>query len=141
MNILNAVTAAVFLGSWNIFHSLASKHIGSAVGAILVSAVAILTGGIVIFSRYRPAELSITLPGFIFVCLAGAAAFCVDYFTLKTYTAGLDVSIAGPVIIGGSIAVASTLGFMLGEQCSAGKMLAIFLVITGSIILASHRSF
>jgi multidrug transporter EmrE-like cation transporter len=57
---------------------------------------------------------------------------------LKSYGTGLTVSVAGPIIIGGSIAVAAIIGLFLGESLTLMKVLGLILVIGGASILAMH---
>ncbi|MEA2097478.1 MAG: hypothetical protein U9P70_00120 [Patescibacteria group bacterium] len=68
--------------------------------------------------------------------LAGVCALAIDYFALKAYGSGLAISVAGPIIIGGSIAVAVLIGFFLGESITAVKIIGLLFVIVGSGILA-----
>jgi len=56
---------------------------------------------------------------------------------LKAYGSGLAVSIWGPIIIGGSIAVAAVIGFFMGESVTVSKLSGLALVILGSAILAA----
>ncbi|MBI3384613.1 hypothetical protein HY030_00260 [Candidatus Gottesmanbacteria bacterium] len=69
--------------------------------------------------------------------MAGICALGIDYFALRTYSSGLSISIGGPIIIGGSIAVASVVGFLLGDSLTFLKILGLILIIFGSAILAS----
>ena len=76
--------------------------------------------------------------GVVFLVLAGVCALGIDYFALKAYSSGLEVSVSGPIIIAGSIVVATMIGFMfLGETISIMKILALIMIIVGSIILMS----
>jgi len=74
--------------------------------------------------------------GILFVVLAGVFAFVIDYFALKAYGSGLSISIAGPIIIGGSIAVATLVGFLIGDSITWIKILGVTMVIVGASILA-----
>ena len=61
----------------------------------------------------------------------------IDYFAFKAYGSGLAVSVAGPIIIGGSTAVAAIIGFTMGDSITWLKLLGITLVVAGSGILAA----
>ena len=67
-------------------------------------------------------------------------ALALDYFVLKAYGSGLAVSIAGPIIIGGSIAVATIIGFFMGESVSTIKILGLVLVVVGASLLSSVQN-
>jgi len=70
------------------------------------------------------------------VALAGAAAFSMDFLGLTAYSRGLQITVGGPIIIGGSIAVATLLGFSLGEPATITKVIAIVLIVVGAALLA-----
>jgi uncharacterized membrane protein len=77
--------------------------------------------------------------GILFAILAGICALAIDYFALKSYGTGLAISVAGPVIISGSIAVAVLIGFFIGESVTFQKIIGLLLIIIGSGILASIK--
>ena len=112
----------------------------SALGAILVSAFAVLFGFIFIVPGLRLGNLECTNKGLLLVAIAGALAFAIDYFALKAYGSGLPISIGGPIIIGGSMGLASIVGLALGEPISLMKVVAILLIGTGASILAALSS-
>jgi len=58
---------------------------------------------------------------------------------LRAYGSGLAVSVGGPIIIGGSIAIAAIIGFFLGESFTWMKALGLLLVISGSAILSAFN--
>ncbi len=132
--IFYALMAAFALGLWTVFHDQAASHIGNLLGAILVSLTAVLLGAAIFLIQRTPVQF--TGRGILYVVLAGAAALAIDFFALKAYSSGTDVSVAGPVIIGGSIAVASLLGFLMGEPVTAKKFLGAVLVVAGVVLLS-----
>lgn len=69
--------------------------------------------------------------------IAGILAFFIDFFALKAYAGGLPLTIGGPLIIGGSMAVATTIGFILGDVVTLTKLLALLLLFVGAILLAA----
>ena len=130
--------AAFSLGLWTVFHKLASTKINPIIGAIIVSVAAVLDGVILALYQIKLDQVQITYWGVFFVVLAGVFAFGADYFILKSYGSGLEVSIVGPIVIGGSIAVASIVGFAMGDKITLLKILGILLIIGGSSILSIY---
>jgi len=98
-----------------------------------------LFGAFVFLFQKRPDHLVTDPKGVLFVVLAGLAAFLIDFFALKTYASGLPVTIGGPIIIGGSIALATVIGFVLGDAVNGIKVFGIFLVVGGAAILSVHQ--
>jgi transporter family protein len=131
-----AILAAVSFGLWTVFHKIAAPHINQIVGAIVVSAVAVIVGLIALAPKIKDVHLFEDWRGIVFVALAGIAAFFIDYLALSAYGKGLPVSVGGPIIIGGSIALASIIGFFMGESMSLLKVIALILIIGGSGLLA-----
>ena len=132
-----AILAATSFGLWTVFHKLASPYINQVFGAILVSLTAVIFGGVVFFFNMKGAQLFSNPKGIFFIILAGIAAFFIDFLALQAYSKGLSLTIGGPIIIGGSMAVAIAIGFLLGEPITALKVLGIALIVIGGIVLAS----
>lgn len=138
-SIIFAVLAAISLGLWTVFSNRASGQMNQALGAVVISAVAVLFGlGLFMFQK-KSGTLIPGKTGLLFILLAGIAACLIDYFTLKTYNSGVSITVGGPIIIGGSVAVAALIGFVLGETFTWMKLLGIALVIAGSAILAAFQ--
>lgn len=136
--IIFAIIAAVALGIWTVFHQQASNHINNLFGAIIVSATAVLLGLIFLLPKIKTTALYTNPKGILFSVLAGFCALAIDYFALKAYgTGGLPISVGGPIIIAGSVAIASVIGFFLGESVTLMKIVGLVLVIAGSAILAA----
>jgi len=136
--ILFAILGAVSFGLWTVFHQQASNHINSLFGAILVSFTAVVLGLLLFFPKMNETVLYTDSKGILFVVLAGMCALGIDYFALKAYASGLEISIVRPIVIAGSIVVAVIIGFLfLNESFSFLKLLGISLVVVGSGILAS----
>lgn len=135
--ILFSIIAAISLGAWTVFHQQASSKIDYLVGAIIISFIAAVLGFIFLLPRIRSVNLSPNPRGILFAVLAGVCALAIDYFALKAYGSGLAVSVAGPIIIGGSIAVAIIIGLFMGESLTLMKALGIIFVIMGASILAT----
>lgn len=131
------ILAAASFGLWTVFHKLASPHINQIFGAILVSLTAVIFGGIIFLFNIKGVQLFSDNKGIIFIILAGIAAFFIDFLALQAYSRGLSLTIGGPIIIGGSMAVAVAIGFLLGEPITALKVLGITLIIAGGVVLAA----
>ncbi len=134
--IIFAILAAVSFGLWTVFHKLAAPYINQIFGAILVSFTAVVLGSIVLLPKIKDVQLFSDPKGVIFVVLAGLLAFGIDFFALQAYSKGLPLTIGGPIIIGGSIAIAVIIGFVLGDSITAMKILGILLLVGGAAILA-----
>lgn len=134
-----AVIAASAFGLWTTFQQLAARHVHRLVGAIGISLTAVLLGLVVLVPSRRSIELPASPKGILFTLLAGCCAFAIDYFALKTYSTGIEVSTAAPIIVGGSMVVASIAGLVLGERLGVEKALGIGLVILGATVLSRAR--
>ena len=135
--IIFAIIAAIAFGIWTVFHQQAADKINYLFGAIIVSLTAVVLGLIFLLPKIKTITLYSNPKGILFAVLAGVCALVIDYFALKAYGSGLPVSVAGPIIIGGSIAIAAMIGFFLGESFTLMKVLGLLLVIIGSGILVS----
>lgn len=133
--VIFAIATAIVFGLWTVFHERASAHINNLFGAILVSFTAVILGLIIFLPRIKSTTLYTNPKGIIFAVLAGVCALGIDYFALKTYGTGLPISIGGPIIIGGSVTIASVVGFFLGESITFVKIAGLLLVIAGSALL------
>lgn len=131
-----AISAAAFFGLWTVFHQQAAKYINSLFGAIIVSFTAVVLGLIFFIPNIRTAQPLFNYRGLMFAVLAGTCALLIDLFALKAYNSGLQISVGGPIIIGGSIAIASVVGFTLGESVTLMKIAGLILVVAGASILA-----
>lgn len=134
--IIFAILGAVTFGLWTVFHDRAASSINAVFGAIIVSFTAVILGLFFLIPQFRVAVSSTNTNGIIFAVLAGLCAFGIDYFALKTYSSGVPISVGAPIIIGGSMAVASIIGFFLGESITLAKILGLIFVIVGAVILS-----
>lgn len=135
--IIFAVVAATAFGVWTVFHAQAANHINNLFGAIIISLTAVVLGTIFLLPNLKGVTLVTDTKGIIFAVLAGTMALTIDYFVLKAYGSGLPITVAGPIVIGGSIAVAALIGFFLGESASTAKIMGLVLVIIGASLLAT----
>ncbi len=135
--IIFATIAAIAFGFWTVLHQQAADKINYLFGAIIVSLTAVIVGLIFLLPNIKTTNLFSNPKGILFLVLAGICALAIDYFALKAYGSGLAISITGPIIIGGSIAVAVLIGFFLGESITLVKIVGLLFVIIGSGILAT----
>ena len=135
--IIFAIIAAIAFGIWTVFHQQASNHINNLFGAIIVSFTAVIVGLLFLLPKIKSTVLYTNPKGLIFAMLAGVCALAIDFFALRAYGSGLQISVGGPIIIGGSIAIAAFIGFFLGESVTLMKVLGLVLVLAGSAILAA----
>lgn len=132
-----AILGAIAFGLWTVFHQQASAHINNLLASILVSLTAVIVGLLFFIPQMGATKIQMESKGLIFAILGGICALGIDYFALRAYGSGLPISVAGPIIIGGSIAVATVIGFFLGESLTIAKIAALILVILGSTILSA----
>ena len=123
--IIFAIIAAIAFGLWTVLHQQAADKIHYLFGAILISFTAVIVGLLFLLPKIKTTTLFSNPKGIIFAIGAGVCALAIDYFVLKAYGSGLAVSIAGPIIIGGSIAFAVTIGFFLGESITVIKIIGL----------------
>ena|SRR3989344_7691455 len=135
--IIFAILAAGSFGLWTVFHKLASPYINQIFGAIVVSFTAVIFGAVVFIFKSKSVQLFSDPKGIWFLVLAGIAAFFIDFLALQAYSRGLSLTIGGPIIIGGSMAIAVLIGFLLGESVTLMKILGIVLIVAGGAVLAA----
>ena len=135
-----AILAAFSFGLWTVFHKLASSYVNQIFGAILVSFTAVIFGALVFLTQTKGVKLFTDPRGIIFIILAGICAFFIDFLALQAYSKGLPLTIGGPIIIGGSMAIAVAIGFIMGEPLNFAKIAGIMFIIVGGAILAIYAS-
>ena len=131
--IIFAILAALSFGLWTVFHKLASPYINQVLGAILVSFVAVIIGSLWFIPQAKHVQLFTNPKGVIFLICAGVLAFFIDFFTLQAYSKGLTVTIGGPIIIGGSVAIATVIGFFMGDAVTVMKIFGLLASYCGSV--------
>lgn len=113
--------SALAAGLWFFLVAQAARQVSPLFGP----AIAELTGALIaitlIFSRLRSGTLELTSKGVVLLLIAGVCVFSVDYFSLRAYGKGLPITVGAPILTGGAIAVATTVGLLLGEPISLKK--------------------
>ncbi len=140
LGIIYAIAAAITSAFWVVFEQQAASKINYLFGAIVVSLTASAIGLVFLLPKIKSTILFTNPKGVLFAALAGIFALLIDYFSLKSYGYGIPISVAGPIIIGGSIAVSSVIGFFMGDSVTLMKIFGLLLVIIGSEILVAFSA-
>jgi drug/metabolite transporter (DMT)-like permease len=131
-----ALLAGVSMATYTVFSRLASPGIHPALGAAVITGVALLVNGVVTAVLWTSGT-PITLSGrsLALLVVVGVAAAGADLFTLSAYASGLRITSA--FIIGGtSAALVLLVGFgLMREPFSWSKLLAILLIVAGIFLL------
>lgn len=134
-SVLYVLIAAGAAGLWSVLLSRASKFVHPLVGTGLVEVTA-LTVVLVLVVRQRVDLSSALTPlGAGLLVLCGLCVFSVDYFSLRAYEMGMEVSVGAPMISAGAILVPTVAGIALGEGVSVPKVLGIGLIGAGILLL------
>lgn len=133
-----AIITACCLGLYNFFIKLASGSIHQVAGAVLLQLVAAAVGGILLlYIKSTRQEVSISHTGVLYACLAGLSVGVAEILTFYVFTKGAPASVGTPIIVGGSVAVAALLGWLvLREQITLAQVLGVGLIIAGVVLLA-----
>lgn len=137
--VLFAILAGVSAATWTICLKLASTKITPALGALVISAGALLVNAVVILAtRAGGQEIVFTREALWLMALAGLAAAGVDIFGLLAYERGLKVT--SSFFIGGTSTVLVLLaGFVaFQEPFTWMRLLAIGMIVGGSLLLQAQ---
>jgi drug/metabolite transporter (DMT)-like permease len=133
---LFALLAGVSMATYTVFLRLASPSIHPALGAAIITGVALLVNAsLVLTMRATGAPLAFTSTSIYFLVVVGVAAACADLFTLSAYARGLKIT--SSFMIGGtSTAIVLLVGFLLlKEPFTWLKLLAVGFIVTGVFLL------
>lgn len=128
--------AAGAAGMWSVLLSRASKLVHPIVGTGLIEGSALVLVVILILRQRVDLGTALTPLGAFLLVLCGLCVFSVDYFSLRAYEMGMEVSVGAPTIAAGAIFVPTAVGMALGEGVSAPKVLGISLIAVGVLLLA-----
>ena len=131
-----AVLVAVSAALYAVFARSAAQRVDSLFGAIVISSTALIIEIVLLLPRLGHVRLYTQSRGIAFAMLAGLCAIGIDYLSLRAYGSGLRVSVGAPIIVGGSIALATAAGVALGEPIDLVKAGGVTLVLAGAIVLA-----
>jgi drug/metabolite transporter (DMT)-like permease len=131
-----ALLAGVSMAAYTVFSRLASPGIHPALGAAVITAVALVVNGVVTASLWATGTpIAVSARSVALLAVVGVAAACADLFVLSAYARGLRVT--SSFIIGGTSTVLLLLvGFLLlREPFSWTKLMAIGLIASGIVLL------
>ena len=135
--ILIASTAA---GLWSILLSRASRSVHPVIGTGIVEGSALLLVVLVVLRQRIDVKSAVSLEGLALLVVCGLCVFAVDYFSLRAYETGLEVSVGAPIISSGAILLPAIVGPMLGERISAAKIVGVALIGVGIFVLTRMSS-
>lgn len=132
--ILLALAAGIMSGSYALCLRLAAGGINPALGALIVSATALLFSfGVFIF--LRDVSSAATLRGASLMILAGVAAAGTNIFLMLAYARGFKLS-SSPVATATQMSLVLVVGVVaLDEPLGAGRVLALALIAIGVFLL------
>jgi len=137
--VLFAILAGVSAATWTICLKLASTKITPALGALVITAGALVVNAVVILAtRATGHEIVWSREALWLMALAGIAAAGVDIFGLLAYDRGLKVT--SSFFIGGTSTVLVLLaGFLLFQEPFTWiRLLAIAMIVGGSLLLQAQ---
>jgi drug/metabolite transporter (DMT)-like permease len=137
--VLFAILAGASAATWTICLKLASTKITPALGALVITCGALVINSIVLLAtRANGHEIVFSRQALVLAALAGVAAAGVDLFALFAYDRGLKVT--SSFFIGGTSTVLVVLsGFLLfQEPFTWMRLLAIGLIVGGSLLLQAQ---
>jgi len=136
-NILFVIIGALGTGLWNVFISSASRQMHPLLGALITELTAFTAGALIFLPVLSSGFPKVSFRAVIMCMLAGLSVLLADFFILKAYKQGVQLSIGGPIIIGGSILVVTLVGVFMGERMTLLKALSILMIVSGASILGS----
>jgi len=127
--------ASVAAGFWSILLSRAARSVHPIVGTGIVEGSALLIVVLVVLRQRIEIKSAMNIEGVALLALCGLCVFAVDYFSLRAYESGLEVSVGAPIISSGAILLPAIVGPMLGERIGPAKIVGIVLIGAGIFVL------
>lgn len=87
--------------------------------------------------QYQVGMGIVSKKGLLLLVLVGVAAFSADYFALRTFASDIQLSIGGPILIGGSVALTAIIGLFMGEAITLQTMAGIIFITIGAALLGT----
>jgi len=140
--LIGSILLAIIFGFFNLFNKIAAGKISDSLGALLVESTAVLC--ILLFFIYLSLtgkkSVEATSQGMIFSILAGVCVGTGSVLYFFIFRSKGELSIAGPIVWGGSLLVMAIAGILLlKEPFSFQKILGIALSLIGLFLLAESR--
>ena len=132
--------ASIAAGLWSILLSRASRSVHPVIGTGIVEGSALLLVVLVVLRQRIDIKSAVSLEGLALLVVCGLCVFAVDYFSLRAYETGLEVSVGAPIISSGAILLPAIVGPMLGERISAAKIVGVALIGVGIFVLTRMSS-
>lgn len=131
-----ALSSALSYASYNIFIKLGSASISPLLGGVILQTVAALLGTCLLgLSREK---VTFDRKGILYSALAGVAVGAAELLSFQVSSMGVEASRSTPVMIGGSVAFGSLLGFVvLKERMTRRGWFGVFLVVAGIACVAT----
>ena len=131
-----ALLAGVAMAAYTVFSRLASPGIHPALGAAVITGVALVVNAVVAVSvRIGGGPLDVSAKSVALLVVVGVAAACADLFVLSAYARGLPVT-SSFVIGGTSTVLVLLIGFgLMREPFTWIKLMAIGLIASGIVLL------
>ena len=134
-NILYVIIGALGTGLWNVFISSAARQMHPLLGALITELTAFTADALIFLPVISKGFPKVSLKAVAMCMLAGLSVLLADFFILKAYKQGVQISVGGPIIIGGSIVVVTLMGLFLGEKMTLLKAVSILMIASGASIL------
>ncbi len=122
-------------GLWSVLLSRASRSVHPIVGTGIIEGSAVLMVLLVILRQRIDLKGAVSFEGAALLVLCGLCVFTVDYFSMRAYETGLEVSVGAPIIASGAILLPAVVGPMLGDRISAAKIVGVVLIGAGIFFL------
>lgn len=135
-SMLFVLFAASAAGLWSVLISRASKLVNPLAGVGVVEGSALILVLILLFRQRIDLSSALTPAGVGLLVLCGLCVFSVDYFSLRAYEMGMELSVGAPTIAAGAILIPALVGLILGEGLSLSKLTGIGLIGAGVVLLA-----
>lgn len=138
MTYILVAIAALMFGLYNVFIKLSAAHIEAVLGAVVLQFVAAFFGlALLLYMRSSGTVIYSSGKGLLLATMAGLAIGLVEIMTFYIFSRGMPVAVGNPLIIGGSLLVTTSIGYvLLHEHLSLTQLLAIGLIAAGVVLLA-----
>lgn len=133
-----ALLAAVGYGVYNFFSRLSGEKVNPVLGVLLVYGVSLLVALVyLLVYKFTGGKLEVQKSGLIFPILAGLFTGVAEIAYLYMYNRGTPLNIGNPLVVGGTVVLATVLGtIILKEPLTLLKVIGILLTLSGLVILS-----
>lgn len=135
-SLLFILIAAAAAGLWSVLLSRASKMVHPVVGVGVIEGTAVILVLILVIRQRVDLSTALTPTSIGLLVLCGLCVFSVDFFSLRAYEMGMELSVGAPTIAAGAILIPAVVGLLLGEGISISKLAGIGMIGTGVFLLA-----